>query len=45
MLQQVANIFEQAIREHTQDWHMLQVLFSADLDPARTAARPSARAR
>jgi phosphatidylinositol dimannoside acyltransferase len=33
MTQQVANVFEQAIREHPEDWHMLQRIFSADLDP------------
>jgi phosphatidylinositol dimannoside acyltransferase len=35
MTQQLASVFEQAIREHPQDWHMLQRLFVADLDPAR----------
>jgi phosphatidylinositol dimannoside acyltransferase len=33
MTQQLANVFEQAIREHPQDWHMLQRVFAADLDP------------
>jgi phosphatidylinositol dimannoside acyltransferase len=33
MTQQLANVFEQAIREHPQDWHMLQKVFIADLDP------------
>jgi phosphatidylinositol dimannoside acyltransferase len=33
MTQQVASIFEQAIREHPEDWHMLQRVFTADLDP------------
>jgi phosphatidylinositol dimannoside acyltransferase len=33
MTQQVAALFEQAIREHPEDWHMLQRVFSADLDP------------
>src|SRR6202451_3745196 len=35
MSQQLARVFEQAIAEHPQDWHMLQRVFTADLDPAR----------
>jgi lauroyl/myristoyl acyltransferase len=35
MSQQMARVFEQAIAEHPQDWHMLQRVFTADLDPAR----------
>jgi len=35
MTQQLAAVFEQGIREHPQDWHMLQRLFVADLDPDR----------
>ncbi len=42
MTQAVARVFEQGIREHPADWHMLQRVFVADLDPARLAA---ARAR
>jgi phosphatidylinositol dimannoside acyltransferase len=38
MMQEVAHAFEAGIREHPQDWHMLQRLFVADLDPARLAA-------
>ncbi len=38
MMQQVARLFEAGIREHPQDWHMLQRVFTADLDPARLAA-------
>ena len=38
MTQQVAKAFESAIAEHPQDWHMLQRLWTADLDPARAAA-------
>jgi lauroyl/myristoyl acyltransferase len=34
MSQQLANVFEQAIREHPSDWHMLQRVFTADLDGA-----------
>jgi lauroyl/myristoyl acyltransferase len=40
MTQQLTSIFEQAIKEHPQDWHMLQRVFVADLDPARLAGRP-----
>ncbi len=42
MTQDVARFFEAGIAEHPQDWHMLQPLFLADLDPERLAA---ARAR
>ena len=38
MSQQLARVFESAIAEHPQDWHMLQRVFTADLDPARLAA-------
>jgi KDO2-lipid IV(A) lauroyltransferase len=38
MTQDVARFFEAAIREHPQDWHMLQRVFTADLDPERLAA-------
>ena len=37
MTQQMATVFEQGIREHLEDWHMLQKLFVADLDPERLA--------
>jgi KDO2-lipid IV(A) lauroyltransferase len=37
MTQQMATVFEQGIREHPEDWHMLQRLFVADLDPERLA--------
>jgi KDO2-lipid IV(A) lauroyltransferase len=33
MTQAVADVFEAAIREHPQDWHMLQRLWVADLVP------------
>jgi lauroyl/myristoyl acyltransferase len=33
MTQQLANVFEKAIREHPQDWHMLQRVFVADVEP------------
>ncbi|MBV9093309.1 MAG: phosphatidylinositol mannoside acyltransferase [Streptosporangiaceae bacterium] len=37
MSQQLARTFEAAIAEHLQDWHMLQRVFSADLDPQARA--------
>ena len=42
MMQQVPRLFEAGIRAHPQDWHMLQRVFVADLDPARLAAAESA---
>jgi KDO2-lipid IV(A) lauroyltransferase len=42
MTQQLARVFEQAIAEHPQDWHMLQRVFTADLDPGRLAAPQAA---
>ena len=42
MTQQVADFFEARVREHPEDWHMLQKVFVDDLDPDRLAA---ARAR
>jgi phosphatidylinositol dimannoside acyltransferase len=38
MTQQVARAFEDGITAHPSDWHMLQRVFTADLDPARLAA-------
>ena len=38
MSQQLARVFEAAIAEHPADWHMLQRVFIADLDPARLPA-------
>lgn len=37
MTQQMATVFEEAIREHPTGWHMLQKLFVADLDTERLA--------
>jgi lauroyl/myristoyl acyltransferase len=37
MTQQLATVFEKGIRDHPEDWHMLQRLFVADLDPERLA--------
>jgi len=39
MSQQMAQVFTEAIAEHPQDWHMLQPVFTADLDPGRLAAQ------
>jgi KDO2-lipid IV(A) lauroyltransferase len=38
MTQDVARVFEAGIAAHPQDWHMLQRVFTADLDLARLAA-------
>jgi phosphatidylinositol dimannoside acyltransferase len=38
MTQAVARVFEAGIAAHPQDWHMLQRVFTADLDLARLAA-------
>jgi KDO2-lipid IV(A) lauroyltransferase len=38
MTQQLAEAYEAGIRVHPQDWHMLQPVFTADLDPDRLAA-------
>ena len=38
MSRQLAHVFEAGIAAHPQDWHMLQRVFTADLDPARLAA-------
>jgi phosphatidylinositol dimannoside acyltransferase len=35
MMQEAARLFEDGIRAHPQDWHMLQRVFLADLDPER----------
>ena len=44
MTQQVARAYEEGIRAHPADWHMLQRVFTADLDPARLAAADAAHA-
>ncbi|HET6816085.1 MAG TPA: phosphatidylinositol mannoside acyltransferase [Mycobacteriales bacterium] len=38
MTQALADAFEDGIREHPQDWHMLQRVWVADLDPDRLPA-------
>jgi phosphatidylinositol dimannoside acyltransferase len=43
MSQRLADAFSDAITEHPQDWHMLQRVFTADLDPARL--RPQGRSQ
>ena len=45
MMQDVARFFEDGIREHPQDWHMLQPVFVSDLDPERLAAARERSAR
>lgn len=35
MTQEVTRLFEAGIRAHPQNWHMLQRVFTADLDPER----------
>lgn len=37
MVADCAAHLDAAIREHTEDWHMLQRVFAEDLDPVRTA--------
>jgi phosphatidylinositol dimannoside acyltransferase len=37
MCQQLASAFEQGIEDHPESWHMLQKVFTADLDPERLA--------
>jgi phosphatidylinositol dimannoside acyltransferase len=44
MTQELARCFETGIREHPADWHMLQRVFVADLDPERLAAADAAAA-
>jgi phosphatidylinositol dimannoside acyltransferase len=40
MTQQLASIFEAGISEHPSDWHMLQRVFTADLNPDRLRSDP-----
>jgi KDO2-lipid IV(A) lauroyltransferase len=35
MTQSCADALSEGLRQHPEDWHMLQVVFTADLDPAR----------
>ena len=41
MTQELATVFEKGIADHPQDWHMLQRVFSSDLDPRRLPAANS----
>lgn len=42
MTQQLVAVWEAAIAEHPEDWHMLQKVFVADLDPQRLPPSQSA---
>jgi len=42
MSQRMAAAFELGIAEHPEDWHMLQKVFVADLDPDRVSRAESA---
>jgi phosphatidylinositol dimannoside acyltransferase len=44
MTQELAHCFEAGIRKHPADWHMLQRVFVADLDPERLARSQAAAA-
>ena len=44
MTQEVARAFEEGIRAHPADWHMLQRLWLADLDQSDPRRRPQAEA-
>ena len=44
MTQELASAFEKGIGEHPEDWHMLQKVFTADLDPDRLPAPAQAGA-
>jgi lauroyl/myristoyl acyltransferase len=35
MTQQLARVFQAAVARHPEDWHMIQKVFVADLDPDR----------
>jgi phosphatidylinositol dimannoside acyltransferase len=46
MSQRLADAFEEGIREHPESWHMLQKVFTADLDPQAWPGRtPAASGR
>ncbi len=40
--QACVDVLGAAVREHPEDWHMMQRVFVADLDPARLARAASA---
>jgi GH35 family endo-1,4-beta-xylanase len=35
MTQQIAQAHERSLRDHSVDWHMMQPVWLADLDPSR----------
>jgi GH35 family endo-1,4-beta-xylanase len=35
MTQQIAHAHERSMRDHSVDWHMMQPVWVADLDPSR----------
>ena len=41
MTQACADVLSQAVREHTHDWHMMQRVFTKDLDGDRLSASPA----
>lgn len=43
MTQAAAHAFEQGLREHSVDWHMMQPVWIADLDPARRRGAATAQ--
>jgi lauroyl/myristoyl acyltransferase len=43
MTQACADVLSQAVREHTQDWHMMQRVFSKDLMGERAPDRGGER--
>jgi len=44
MTQACADVLSQAVREHTHDWHMMQRVFTKDLDGDRVSeSAPSSR--
>ncbi|WP_260610906.1 phosphatidylinositol mannoside acyltransferase [Streptomyces sp. WAC06614] len=45
MTQAVADVFAEGIAAHPEDWHMLQRLWLADLEPRREPARPAEEER
>lgn len=45
MTQACADALAGAVREHTQDWHMMQAVFTEDLDPSRSGEPAAAASR
>lgn len=44
MTQGIANAFEAGLRQHSVDWHMMQPVWIADLDPNRRRSEPTQQA-